>query len=398
MGSRRAAGFVRSSPPENRAVIRDRWGRLRAERAWSPRSTSSSGWPEVEIGTRGLRSGMSPTPGLEGGQDRARRHFGHRAPPRRPRSLCRIRSFFHPRAALSARLEPLWPQLGKSLRGMVGGATSGSEREDRVDVSGPRARGHRPSAVHLEPLRRAAIDGYEQRPGMVPIRLDASLPVSFGIRSSLSYPGLLSAFRLFEPDGRERAAPSGGASRGPGTPLREVWLSDGGIAKNSPVDLYDYWVPQRMTYAIDLEDAELAQKLRNMPEDAEVLCSAPTPRTIKSTRSLSCGPSSGFRTFSGRSSRSPEITPTRRRSGAPGCGSACVACIFGTRKAGSTPTCGGRRSRACWPVGRRLGPQDFGSAVPSRSIRPRSSGANGRMRSMRARRSASPMSPPRLRT
>ena len=100
---------------------------------------------------------------------------------------------------------------------------------------------------------------------MIPIRLDATLPVSFGVRMSLSYPGLLSGVRLYEYIGPRPA--SGVEIKSFNDPrLREVWFSDGGIARNFPVDVFDKWVPSHPTYAIDLEDSELSRTVPAVPD------------------------------------------------------------------------------------------------------------------------------------
>jgi predicted acylesterase/phospholipase RssA len=73
------------------------------------------------------------------------------------------------------------------------------------------------------------------------------LPVLFGVRLSLSFPGLISAVPLHVLD--EENAP------------RRVWFSDGGITSNFPVDVFDAPLPRRPTFCINLRTAT-AQEAR----------------------------------------------------------------------------------------------------------------------------------------
>lgn len=70
------------------------------------------------------------------------------------------------------------------------------------------------------------------------------LPVVLAARLSLSFPGLISAVPLFAVDW----------SRGPGRrQLVAAWFSDGGIASNFPMHLFDALWPSRPTFGFDLE-------------------------------------------------------------------------------------------------------------------------------------------------
>ncbi|BEV13207.1 patatin-like phospholipase family protein (plasmid) [Asticcacaulis sp. DW145] len=111
---------------------------------------------------------------------------------------------------------------------------------------------------------------------------DGELPVLVGMRMSLSFPLLISAVPLYEPDqwasgGDMKAAAtpnladapmeksvedsaSGlalGGRRGSGdiTRFRVCWFSDGGISSNFPVHLFDAPLPSWPTFAIDLVDS-----------------------------------------------------------------------------------------------------------------------------------------------
>ena len=66
------------------------------------------------------------------------------------------------------------------------------------------------------------------------------LPVLVAVRLSLSFPFLLSAMPLYQPN------PSGDPSA-----FRHLF-SDGGISSNFPVHFFDAWFPSRPTFAIDL--------------------------------------------------------------------------------------------------------------------------------------------------
>ena len=113
---------------------------------------------------------------------------------------------------------------------------------------------------------------------------DGGLPVIVGARMSLSFPLLISAVPLHEPDFRtaemERrpvasdvpgkdqsqksilesanALAAGGAgegfvaSGGEMVPFRVCWFSDGGISSNFPIHLFDTPLPRWPTFAIDL--------------------------------------------------------------------------------------------------------------------------------------------------
>jgi predicted acylesterase/phospholipase RssA len=71
------------------------------------------------------------------------------------------------------------------------------------------------------------------------------LPVLFGVRLSLSFPGLIAAVPLHVLD--EENAP------------RRVWFSDGGITSNFPVDVFDAPLPRRPTFCINLRSARRSE-------------------------------------------------------------------------------------------------------------------------------------------
>jgi predicted acylesterase/phospholipase RssA len=93
--------------------------------------------------------------------------------------------------------------------------------------------------------------------------LGDDLPVLVATRMSLSFPVLLSAVRLYtlkpsvlEEGGRwdEAQPPQLDEAE-----LDENWFSDGGIASNFPIHMFDAWVPSRPTFGVTLEDSQLPE-------------------------------------------------------------------------------------------------------------------------------------------
>lgn len=74
------------------------------------------------------------------------------------------------------------------------------------------------------------------------------LPVIVAVRMSLSFPVLISAVRLWQHDPGHPAGPR----------VAPVFISDGGIASNFPVQLFDAPLPGRPTFAVDLTQAPRA--------------------------------------------------------------------------------------------------------------------------------------------
>jgi hypothetical protein len=88
------------------------------------------------------------------------------------------------------------------------------------------------------------------------------LPVVFGIRLSLSFPGLIAAVPLYAQDytpelKQKRAFKPEGADEAEEKPreIRRCWFSDGGITSNFPIHLFDSVLPTRPTFGVDLRDA-----------------------------------------------------------------------------------------------------------------------------------------------
>lgn len=109
-----------------------------------------------------------------------------------------------------------------------------------------------------------------------PLPGEGTLPVIVAARMSLSFPLLISAVPLYEPDftatsdarvelaaatqparrlDATDALTAGGARAGdaaPDRPFRICWFSDGGISSNFPIHLFDAPLPRWPTFAIDL--------------------------------------------------------------------------------------------------------------------------------------------------
>ncbi len=82
--------------------------------------------------------------------------------------------------------------------------------------------------------------------------LPQDLPVTLGVRLSLSFPGMISAVRMFVDRGGDSSEPDA-------LPPQPVWFSDGGITSNFPVTVFDTPLPTRPTFCINLGDRAEAQ-------------------------------------------------------------------------------------------------------------------------------------------
>jgi predicted acylesterase/phospholipase RssA len=80
--------------------------------------------------------------------------------------------------------------------------------------------------------------------GLLRLPAPAALPVVFAIRTSLSFPFLLSAVKLWSRDRSENCRAN--------APAEPHWLSDGGIASNFPIHFFDALAPSRPTFGLDL--------------------------------------------------------------------------------------------------------------------------------------------------
>lgn len=87
------------------------------------------------------------------------------------------------------------------------------------------------------------------------INLDETLPVIVAVRMSLSFPILLSALPLRQLSNADFGRDDwSGKVLAPEQTQRHVF-SDGGIAHNFPLQMFDSWVPSRPTFGIALHDS-----------------------------------------------------------------------------------------------------------------------------------------------
>jgi predicted acylesterase/phospholipase RssA len=100
------------------------------------------------------------------------------------------------------------------------------------------------------------------------------LPVIVAMRMSLSFPVLLSALRLYIVPGTVFAERRKAKAKTKDLPLTALtvadlephWFSDGGIASNFPIHLFDSWMPVRPTFGINLRDSPLPLRHGASPE------------------------------------------------------------------------------------------------------------------------------------
>jgi len=109
--------------------------------------------------------------------------------------------------------------------------------------------------------------------GYYPFPRGNALPVLVATRMSLSFPLLLSAVRLYTLK-NDTLNNKRGTKEKPyelkvdqpkekveDNDLRENWFSDGGIASNFPIHIFDAWLPSRPTFGINLADSQLPTTL-----------------------------------------------------------------------------------------------------------------------------------------
>ncbi len=94
------------------------------------------------------------------------------------------------------------------------------------------------AAAHTPPLRR--------------LPNPADLPVIVATRMSLSFPLLISAVPLWGVSYRKPPPDEADETGAPGDRFEKLWFSDGGLASNFPVHLFDAPLPRRPTFAINL--------------------------------------------------------------------------------------------------------------------------------------------------
>lgn len=91
--------------------------------------------------------------------------------------------------------------------------------------------------------------------------LGPDLPLIVATRLSLSFPVLLSAVRLYSFTQEAYEESGRGGTVDLVRHVEEHWFSDGGIASNFPIHLFDRWVPDRPTFGITLYDSPVRQVL-----------------------------------------------------------------------------------------------------------------------------------------
>lgn len=120
-----------------------------------------------------------------------------------------------------------------------------------------------------------------ERDGRIFLRLPKpqDLPVLLGVRLSLSFPGLISAVKLYETKswraGQDEISAAAARQRATDA-LRPCWFSDGGLTSNFPVTTFDAPLPSRPTFCIglanlsddDLKRPNLAEAKRVRMADA----------------------------------------------------------------------------------------------------------------------------------
>ncbi|HYO67770.1 MAG TPA: hypothetical protein VEU33_16975 [Archangium sp.] len=113
------------------------------------------------------------------------------------------------------------------------------------------------------------------------------IPLVVATRLSLSFPVLLSAVRLYSIRS-EAYVPL--HHHGPprlvdlARDVEEHWLSDGGIASNFPIHVFDSWVPARPTFGITLYDSPLSKVLNQRESSTNASVLLPFPRDFDMTR------------------------------------------------------------------------------------------------------------------
>lgn len=103
------------------------------------------------------------------------------------------------------------------------------------------------------------------------------LPVVVAVRLSLSFPVLLSAVRLYSIKGEtflkirqlKKHKQEGERYICNERDLEENWFSDGGIASNFPLTMFDSWLPLRPTFGINLRESALARDAPAPPAIAD---------------------------------------------------------------------------------------------------------------------------------
>jgi predicted acylesterase/phospholipase RssA len=125
--------------------------------------------------------------------------------------------------------------------------------------------------------------------GYYPLPRAGRLPVIVAVRLSLSFPLLLSAVRLYsvaDAKWKEMGARKARKEKEPlllhEEDLVPNWFSDGGIAANFPLGMFDRWMPARPTFGINLCDGPVPSRLATRAQGGAVvrLAASDTSRSM----------------------------------------------------------------------------------------------------------------------
>lgn len=108
-------------------------------------------------------------------------------------------------------------------------------------------------------------DGVRLPKDFHPLPSGGLLPVIVATRLSLSFPLLLSAVRLYSVRGSEwKRKNKKDPTQLTIDDLDEHWFSDGGIAANFPLSMFDRWMPSRPTFGINLCDGPVPARFATL--------------------------------------------------------------------------------------------------------------------------------------
>ena len=103
----------------------------------------------------------------------------------------------------------------------------------------------------------------------------ARMPIVVAARLSMSFPLLFSAVPLYALDIEQDARDGQPSAATPRTAFRRCWFSDGGVAMNFPIQLFDEALPRWPTFGIFLGERRPEKEASERPEDAVELPAHP---------------------------------------------------------------------------------------------------------------------------
>ena len=103
----------------------------------------------------------------------------------------------------------------------------------------------------------------------------ARMPIVVAARLSMSFPLLFSAVPLYALDIEKDARDGRPSAATRGTPFRHCWFSDGGVAMNFPIQLFDEALPRWPTFGIFLGERRPDKEAAARPQDAVELPAHP---------------------------------------------------------------------------------------------------------------------------